>query len=279
MKHIHAVWVTGFCGVLSVGLAAHALAEEAVSPPAAPANTTDRLLLSGNGSHLSGDLSGSGGQVAWLHDVDHLHFSAAGEYQTIDTAHWAFGSLAGAYVAPDEAHSSVLAEVHEGTGRNGRNLPSFRYGVEALGLSRVVATRWTLQLEDRQFDVDTTHGNLPRAAVALLWNRHVLSTLSYAHSVSGNLQTEVSTARLDFYAGYWSALIGGATGHAAPVVLNLQPGLSIQKRNNLNEGFAGLARAVGRSQVQLAFDYLNLGGQTRGTATLSLTLPLNAGAR
>jgi len=277
MKPLHAGWVVGACGLLSAGVTGHARAQETVSPPATPAST-DRLLLSGNASRLSDSISGSGGQAAWLHDADHWHVSAAGEYQSIDAAHWAFGSLAGAYTAADSAHSSVLAEVHEGTGRNGRDLPSFRYSVVALGYSGMLAPRWTLQLEVRQFDVDTTHGNLPKAGVVLLWNPHLLSTLSFAHSVRGNLQTEVTTARLDLVAGGWNALAGAAVGHAAPIVLNLQPGLSVQKRNSLNEGFAGVSHTMGRGQLQLVFDYLDLAGTTRGTVTLSLTLPLNAGA-
>jgi hypothetical protein len=267
------------CGALSLSGAGLVAAQQTVNPPAPPTSSSDRLLLSGNASRLSDDIHGDGGQIAWLHDADRLHFNVGGEYQSIENSHWAFGSLTAAYTAADSAHSSVFAEVHEGNGRGGQNLPTFRYSVVAGGYSRALASHLTLQLEDRDFNVDTAHGNLPKIGLALPWTARLLSTLSYARSVSGNLQTEVALVRLDLYGANWNALVGAATGHAAPVVVNLQPGFNVEERNNLNEGFVGASRALGRGQLQLVFDYLDLGGRKRGTVTASLTLPLDSGRR
>src|SRR2546430_12568208 len=50
--------------------------------------------------------------------------------------------------------------------------------------------------EERQIDVDTSHGSLPKVGFSMLWNRQWLASASYAHSVGGNLGTDLGTVRI-----------------------------------------------------------------------------------
>ena len=68
-----------------------------------------------------------------------------------------------------------------------------------LGLSQNLTKKFSVQLEGRQIDIDTTHGNLPKLSLTYLWSPRLLSNISYARSVGGNLGTELTAARIDYY--------------------------------------------------------------------------------
>src|SRR5690606_34997729 len=122
----------------------------------------------------------------------------------------------------------------------------------------------------RQIDVDRSEGNLPKLGVTIVWTPQWLTSISYAHSIGGNLGTELTSARLDRQGQRINVFIGGATGTADPVVLNLQPGLTLPV-SNLREGFAGIGISFLRGQIQLVGDYLESGDSERITVTLSFT--------
>ena len=54
-------------------------------------------------------------------------------------------------------------------------------------------SKFSVQLEARQIDIDTTHGNLPKLGLTYLWTPRLLTNVSYAHSVGGNLGTELTS--------------------------------------------------------------------------------------
>jgi len=42
-------------------------------------------------------------------------------------------------------------------------------------------------VEDKQVNVETTNGNLPKLQLAYLWNPKIQTTVGYQHSFGGNL--------------------------------------------------------------------------------------------
>lgn len=238
------------------------------------ASADDRLTLSLNGSTLTGTDGGAGGSIGWLHDFSpQIIAGASYEVQSIaDEAHWHFGSLRGAYTGGESGHKwSVSGEAHKGSGDD--NVHHFNYQIVALGASLPLARNLSLELEDRQIDIDTTHGNLPKIGLSYVWNPRVQTTLSYADSVGGNLGTHLTTARVDFYPGSVHLIAGGVIGKADSVVVNLNPGERVPART-LHQGFVGFSRMFGRTEILLLGDYLKLGSSERVTGTLNMTLHL-----
>ncbi len=245
-----------------------------VTPAAPSAPSADRLVISANGSTLTGASGGGGGSLSWLHDFSSGVFGIAGEYQTLANAHWAFGSLSGSLAGGSpEAKWTAYGDVHLGEGDIGSyyGLQRFDYDVEGAGLAGTFDGKLTVQAEGRQYDVDTSHGNLPKIAVGYLWTPHFQTTVSYARSVSGNLGTELATLRIDHFGRTVNWLIGGATGHVAPPIVNFytgQTGPAPQYR----EGYLGIAKTFARFDLSLLGDYLTVAGTKRITLTVVCTL-------
>jgi hypothetical protein len=240
--------------------------------------TDDRIALSANGESLTGTNGGGGGSLAWLHDFDanSLAFVAV-EHQGIANSQWTFGSILGSLSRTwSGARYSVYAEAHEGAGAEGTR--RFHYQIEAVGMTGTFFNRLTAQLEDRQIDVQPTHGNLPKLALSYVWSPHVLTTASFSSSVSGNLGTHLGGARIDYYGSALNFLAGVAYGQASPVVLNIDIGLVVPGAR-LKEGFVGLSKPFprARSELTLVGDYLDLSGSRRATLTLSYIFHVGAG--
>ncbi len=273
--------------------------DSTATAPAASAQVTptdDRLILSGDGSTLTGTSGGEGGSLNFLHSMPHVILGAGGEYQKLADASWEFGSLSGALSGTlGDMKWSLDGEAHRGAG-NISNVETlvvihdlesdprlragptytlgtrhFDYGVEALGVSGTFFNELTLQLESRQFDIDTTHGNLPKIGVGMLWRRHWLTTVSYARSVSGNLGTELVTLRIDHFGRTVNWLAGAAAGHVAPPVVNIQTGAT-GAAPKYREGYVGLTKVFPRVELALLGDYLDLSGSRRITLTLTMTI-------
>ena len=226
---------------------------------AAVSTADDRIALSANGSSLTNTGGGGGGSLGWLHnfDADTL-IGVAGEYQALSVSHWRFGSLNGSITrGPGDQRYTLYGEIHEGSGHDGR-VP-FDYHVEALGVTGTYFHQLSATLEDKQVNVESTSGNLPKVQLAYLWNPRVLTTVSYQHSFGGNLGTRLTTARIDLYAGTWSFLAGGAIGQASPSVLGINLTLG---PHDLREGYLGVVKPIPklRGELTLIVDYQRLSG-------------------
>jgi hypothetical protein len=228
----------------------------------------DRILLSANGSTLPGTNGGGGASIGWLHnfDTDTLAGVAA-EHQGISVAQWTFASVNGSLTRElGGARYSFYGDAHEGAGDNGPH--AFKYSIVAAGVFGTYFHRLSAQLEDRQFDVDTTHGNLPKLGLSYLWNLHLLTTVSYAHSVSGNLGTHLTSGRIDVFGPQVNFLAGVAFGQVSPTVLNLNINLP---GKTLNEGYVGVTKPLRhlRADLTLVVDYQDLSGSGRVAVTLN----------
>ncbi|HEY6451634.1 MAG TPA: hypothetical protein VIX87_03460 [Steroidobacteraceae bacterium] len=236
----------------------------------ATSTADDRIAVSADGATLSGTNGGGGASLGWLHNFDPESLaSIAVEHQVLSDAHWTFGSLSGSLTRDlAGARYSAYAEAHEGAGDDGPR--AFHYAIEAAGIIGTYFQRLSLQLEDRQVDVETTHGNLPKLGLSYLWPHRVMLSTSYSYSVNGNLGTRLATARIDGYTSACNLLAGVAFGPAAPAILNLQSGLVAPGRQ-LKEGYVGISKPLrhSRSELTLVADYLELAGVKRATLTLS----------
>ncbi|MFL6602673.1 MAG: hypothetical protein ACJ8R9_15250 [Steroidobacteraceae bacterium] len=235
---------------------------------AAPSTVDDRIALSANGSSLTGTGGGGGASAGWLHnfDADTL-LGVAAQYQALSVSHWAFASLSGAVTrGPGDQRYTLYGQADEGAGRNGPN--AFKYRIEGLGVTGTYFHRFSATLEDKQVNVESTHGNLPKLQLAYLWNPRIQTTVGHQHSFGGNLGTRLTTARIDVYASQLSFLAGGAFGQAAPALLGQvvtqqgpQGNITLAP-HDLREGYVGIVKSFPqlRSELTLIADYQRLSG-------------------
>jgi hypothetical protein len=300
MKRVHA---DALAAALTFTLSSFAsLAQQSANPGAAsPAPTltpavaaasastsSDRIAFSGNGSSLTGTNGGAGASLGWLHNFDpDTLLGVAAEHEVLSVSQWTFGSVSGAITrGPGDQRYTIYGEAHEGAGDDAGK--AFKYRVEGLGLVGTYLHRLSVTVEDKQFNVESTRGNLPKVGLSYLWNMHVQTALSYQYSFGGNLGTRLTAGRIDLYEPVVNFLGGFAVGQASPSVLgfgvNLPP-------HDLSEGYVGLAKSLPqwRSDLTLIMDYQHLSGgvgtisgvssfvppSTRWTGTLNYVFHLN----
>ena len=260
------------CLALAVGSREGATAGQ---PPAPASAADERLVLSTDGSTLTGGSGGGGGSVTWLRNIDSGAVIGAGaDYQQIANSHWTTGVLSGSLaLGQGNPKTHLYAEVHEGAGDIGMH--AFHYSLAAAGVLGTLTPRLSVQLEERRIDIDTSHGNLPKVGLSFGVTPQLLASVSYAHSLGGNLGAKLTTVRLDYSAKGLSALAGVVWGPAAPAVFNLL-GQVVQPGPSLKEGFAGIGKPVGRTEWLVVGDYQDVGGTKRTTITLACTVHLRA---
>ena len=254
------------------------LACPALALAAEGAQTNDRLIASANGSTLTGTNGGGGGSLGWLHNFNaSTVVGLAGEYQTLAGSRWKFGSLNLAFGAGQaQRRSNLYAEAHVGNGDD--DVHAYDYAIYAAGLIQNLTRQLSVQVEDKQIDIDTTHGNLPKVGLQFLWSPHWLTAASYSHSVSGNLGTRLGSVRVDHFGKTVNFIVGGAGGKASPAVVDIQTG-SVQPGLTLREGFVGVSKPFSRVDVTVLGDYLKLADTERVTLTVNCTVHLHGRAR
>ena len=247
----------------------------AEQPPALASAADQRLVLTTDGSRLSGGSGGGGGSVTWLRNIDSGAVIGAGaDYQQIANSHWTTGVLSGSLALEQgNPKTHLYAEVHEGAGDIGMH--AFHYSLAVAGVLGTLTPRLSVQLEERRIDIDTSHGNLPKLGLSFRATPQLLASASYAYSVGGNLGTKLTTVRLDYSAKSLSAIGGVVWGPAAPAVFDLI-GQVVRPGPSLKEGFVGIGKPVGRTEWLLVGDYQDVGGTKRTTITLACTVHLRA---
>jgi hypothetical protein len=245
----------------------------------ATADPSDRLSLTGNVDTLSGTNGGAGVAVGWLHNFDAETLVGVGaEHQQIADAQWTLGSFDGALTRGGaDARYTVYGDAREGAGDVGTR--AFHYSVVDGGVIGTWSQRWSVQLEDRQIDVETTRGNLPKLGFLYLWEQRWLASVSYCYSVSGNLGTRLTAVRLQESGARFNPLIGLAFGQAAPQVVDLQTGLVVPGLT-LKEGYAGASFPVPswHGELSVIGDYVDLAGSRRAMLTVNYVRRLGSTA-
>jgi hypothetical protein len=230
-----------------------------------------------SGVRLSGD-DGGGASVGLLHNFNADAIAGvAAEHQVLGDAHWTFGTLTLAYGRGQAgSRSNFYLEARKGSGEDDAH--SFSYSMYTVGLIQGLTRQLSLQIEDKQVDIDTTHGNLPKLGLQFLWSPKLLTSVAYTHSVSPDLGTRLWSARADYYGKRANLLVGGATGKATPAVFDLQTGVTIPGLTT-HEVFLGVTKPFSRMEVTLLGDYIELAGIKRFTVTLNGTVRLGGTAR
>jgi len=261
------------CGLCGLCFAAD---EPSATPalPEAGVTSGNRVILGADGATLTGSNRGGGGDVAYLHqeNPDFL-VGVGGEYQRLATSNWSFGSFnfALSHALTATTRWNVHAEAHEGTGRSDSR--PFKYSIVAGGVGAALPGGIAADMEERQIDVDTSHGSLPKLGLAKSWGTHWLTAIAYAHSFGGNLNTSYSLARIDFYGPGFNLLAGGDLGRVSPAVININGVLTAQARH-LDEVFFGFTKPLNRIDLTLLADRIDLAGIYRLTLTLDCTVHL-----
>jgi hypothetical protein len=232
--------------------------------------TDDRIVVSVDGTTLTGTNGGGGASLGYLHNFDPSTIvGVAVEHQGLANAQWTFASLNGsATVGPPNQRYSFYGEAHEGPGHDG--VRAFHYDIETLGVIGTFDRQLSAQIEDRRIDVESTHGNLPKLGLTYLWGPHFMTSVAYQHSVSGNLGTRLPSVRLDSFQAAFNLFGGISWGPTSPVVFNLPTGLVSQVRQ-LKEGYIGLSKPLPkvRGELTVVADYLDLSGIEKASLTLS----------
>jgi hypothetical protein len=248
-------------------------ADVSAPTPAAPAD--ERLIFSADGGTLTGGHGAGGGAITWLSNVGSGGVIGAGaEYQEVANSHWTLGALNGSLsLGQPDLKTNLYAEAHEGAGDIGTH--AFHYSIVTGGFIETFASTFSVQLEERRIDIDTSHGNLPKLGLSLRITPQLQASASYAHSFGGDLGTKLWTARLDYTGKTFNWLAGGAWGPVSPAVINLITQV-VQPSGPLHEGFAGAGKSFGRTDWLLLGDFQDLNGSKRTTVTLVCTLHLGA---
>jgi hypothetical protein len=266
------------CGLAESPASAQSTAAQNTAAPVAPApnapaassTAEDRIVVSADGTTLTGTNGGGGASLGYLHNFDASTIvGVAVEHQVLADAQWTFASVNGsATFGPENQRYSFYGEAHEGPGRDdGRD---FDYKIEALGVIGTFNHSLSAQIEDRRIDVETTHGNLPKVGLSYLWGPHLMTTAAYQYSVSGNLGTRLPSVRIDSYWATINVLGGVSWGPTSPVVFNLPSGLVSQVRQ-LKEGYVGVSKPFPkiRGELTVVADYLDLSGIKKASLTAS----------
>ena len=262
---------------VSLQLACAAVALVALVPTAnAQSTSDDRLALMASGSTLTDTNGGWGASALWLHYFNANTIAGlGGEHQSIGDARWNFGKLTFNHGFGDpQRRTNVYFEAAEGSGHDA--VHDYGYSIETLGVFQNISPKLILQLEDKQIDVDTAKGNLPKVGVQYLWTPRLGTSVGYAYSLSDALETRLFTARVDGYLGSTvTAFAGMANGPSAAIFINSIPA---GPGAILHEYYAGIARAFSRADTTLVLDYSRLGESTHWTLSFNATLHKRTGA-
>lgn len=268
---------------MRLGSAVLCLSSLAAAAPAGAAEVDARpfnkLTLSGSKStFVDTDFDGGGYSANYLHYFTPDFLAGLGvDHTFVEDSKLTYGSARAAWGRGGPASRfTLVGEYYDGEGDDdGRK---FDYQVAVLGISQSITSKFSIQLETREIDIDTTNGNLPKLGLTYVWSPQFVTNVSYAQSVSGNLGTELTSARFDYYGKHINLMLGGSTGTANPAVLVLQPGVVLPASQS-KQGFLGIGKTFKRGEISLLGDYLEVSGTEKVTVTLSFTAYVGSRSR
>jgi hypothetical protein len=240
----------------------------------------DRLSLMVAGHQLTNTDGGWGAAAVWLHNfsADTLIGLGAETQQfksDISDARWTFGRLSFNHgFGAAESRTNLYFDASVGSGHD--DIHDYDYTIVTGGMYQALTRQLTLQLEDKQVDVDTVRGNLPKLGLQYLWTPRFGTSVGYAYSVSGNLDTRLATARIDTYFKAGNFFAGLANGQAAAVVTGLPVGTPVPGFI-LHEYYIGMSRPFSRADLTAVLDYQRLGNSNHWTLTFNTMLHKRTG--
>jgi len=245
--------------------------EPSVRPPvAADTHPSDSLIVAGQTDTISPGHGGGGGSLDWVHpSVNGTTLTAGASSFSIGDSRWSLGRVGGA-IRPDE-RTILQGQASLGSGRTAGS--PFAYRLFNAGLSYLASTATYIKAEDEYVDIGATHGHLLKTGAVFIPSTRLSADISYAHSLSGNLNSEFASARVDWQTEPARLLGGLAWGRSAPDLLNIDVG-SGNGDQAFREFFVGMAIPVSGVELTAVADFVNLDTGRRRTLTLILKIPL-----
>lgn len=210
---------------------------------AAPDLKSDALLLSLDFSELSPGSGGGRAAVDWLRSARPGILWVAGiSSSRLDDSEWTVGRFG--VFAEASPRLGLRGDAHLGGGRRGGQ--GFDYRLFSAGMTwEILDQRLYLDLEDRYFDVDTSHGNLAQVGLRFLPGRRLSAGLAYYRATGGNTEADFVSGRLDVTAGRLRFLGGFALGRTRPEVVGMIGG----DATDLEQVYVGVAFPVAGKPV------------------------------
>ncbi len=267
-----AAWARSACGAVAfLALAGAANAQTA-------SGKDDRLAVMVSGATLTNTNGGWGASALWLHNfsADTL-LGVGGEHQSIGDARWNFGKLTLNHgFGAAQTRTNLYLDAAEGSGHD--RVHDYDYSIVAVGAYQNLTRQLSIQLEDKQIDVDTSKGNLPKIAVGYVWTPRLSTTVGYTRSVSGSLDTHLAMARIDGFTKTMTLFAGLANGLASTIAIDapLPPGAG--RSLILHEYYVGMGRDFSRADTKLILDFSRLPDSNHWTLTFNTTLHKRTGA-
>ena len=239
-----------------------------IAPPAVNGAAQDTLI--GSMQAFNAGENGADGQAAsidWVHARDELIVSGGLTHKSIGAAEWTVGRLGAAVdVAP---RLKLSGEVEWGPAQwDGVNDTTFRALAQ---LTYIASDRLFLAFDDQYFDVERSHGHLLSAKLTYLPVRALALETRFSQSAGGNLDTQLVSARLDYFAKL-HPFAGAARGRSSPGVFEVATGSG----DDLRQFFFGIGIPVAGSELTLMSEWLELGDARQQITTLILAVPLTA---
>jgi hypothetical protein len=229
--------------------------------------TDDRLIVGANGATVSGAGRGAGGSASWVEDLPKAVVALTADYQTLGSSRWGYGAIS---VSFSSGSGTYYAEINRGAGENGLadGNHHFAYDAATIGAGATIGKKVSLQLETRQIDIDTAHGNLPKATFEYLWLPGLRTSATYARSVTGNLGTKITALGLE-YDRTVTWLAGAGAGHVSPPIVNLESSQSVAQ---YRQAYVGISTEPASTVWSVVIDHLRVGGIRRTMLSVTCSL-------
>jgi hypothetical protein len=229
---------------------------------------TDMLVASGQRTWFDGSaFVGSIGTADWIHPIGTDVATTLGTaWQEIGDYKRLLGHIGGELGPAD--HYTAGAEMYIGSVHDGGS--TYQYVQMSLQGSRQLTPRNWIAAEDRVLTAGSLHGQLLNAAWTTLPQSQLSLELKQMATVSGNLNSSASCARLDYIAAT-HGFIGSAVGHSAPNLLDMP----VLAGGRFWQYYAGLGRSVGRSTLTVVVNRFVTASSSQWSATLIASVPLS----
>jgi hypothetical protein len=228
---------------------------------------TDSLAVSGQRTWFDeSSLTGSIGTADWTHPIGASWTSTVGAaWLEIANYRRLLGHVDGEMSAGD--HYTAGADLYLGSVHDGGS--TYQYLQTSLQGSRQVAPRNWVAAEDRAISAGPLHGQLLDVAWTTLPRGDISVELKQLATVSGNLNSVATCARLDYFAST-HGFVGSSVGHSAPNLIDIP----VLDGGRFWQYYAGVGRAVGRSTVTVIVNRYVTSNAGQWSATLAASVPL-----
>jgi hypothetical protein len=213
-------------------------------------------------------VNGSATNLNWVHPIAGGSISILGaSWKQVGAYHRLLADIGGE-THPADARYSIGGELDVGPVEDGGN--SYYHLQTSEHVSHEVTAGHSVAAEHRYISAGPLHGQLLSAA----WRYAARSTLTFeikqAVTVSGNLGSRATSARLD-YLGAAQMFAGGAVGRTAPQLVDAPIPV---RGGDFSQCYVGLALPIGRTTFTVVVDRYVTDSSRQWNTTLVASVPL-----